>query len=396
MYLNEPVVVSQAEPGVVKWGMWQFPSNIARMRDGGIALQYSVGQDTVAGYKSAFAVSYDQGDSWREVEHFPSPAGLLLKNGDILRPKTILGLNTDWIELTPYDRRWRWVFVEYDLYLTDDIPHLLRGIRLERCVPGSNTFIMERHRVNTPGEYMVVTRDLSHHPYGTDGDFLNAQFCHRLRLAPDGSVWMLTYQNMKREGDPLYASSFHVSNDNGKTFEYRSHIAHDESFELPPEKWIYPGEVYEGFCEPDIAFMPDGSIICIMRNGGKLPMFIMRSTDDGYNWSRPVPFDDFGVIPGIAQLENGATVVVYGRPGVHVRATDDPQGLGWGDRLSIISTERSSPLYGGSSCGNCGIMALDSDTVLVTYSDFEYPNPDGVLVKTILAQKIHTKTSVNL
>jgi len=396
MTLEAPVVVSQAAPGVNKWGQWQFPTNISRMRDGGIALVYSVGQDSAAGMAFAYTVSYDEGSTWRDVDAFPSPNGLRLPNGDMLRTTYPLGLDAAWLELPSPDMRWRQGVVEYDMYLPEDIPHELRGIRLERCPSGEDRFRAERHRVETPGEYMTVTRDdMSVHPFGTAGDYLNPQSAHRLRLGPDGRVWMIAYRHMKRGGEPLHEVSFHVSTDNGRTFSYRSHIPFDDSLKVDTETWYLRRHnpiylAYEGFNETDIAFMPDGSIVCFMRSGSYLPMFTARSTDGGCTWSVPEPFDDFGIVPAMAQFENGATVLVYGRPGVHLRAACDPEGRKWGDRVEIIPCERQDGAS-NPTCANSGILALNANTALVTYSDFEYPNPDGVPVKTILARKVHTE-----
>lgn len=386
LHLGEPVVVTQAEPGVDKWGQWQFPVKLSRLMDGRLGLIYSVGQDSAAGGAEAHAISEDEGNSWIEVDQFPSPDGVELANGERLRIKPLLGMDAAWVDLPAYDRRWYSGVVEYDFYREQDIPEALRSFRLERYHPQTQKWTLEHHHVSTPGAYMAVTRDdMTCHPFGTEGDFLNPKTAHRLRVAPDGKVWMLTYQNMKRKGEPYYSSTFFVSEDDGKNFTYRSHVAFDESFEIPEDQRPQKGTFYEGFCEPDIAFMPDGSIICIMRSGNStLPSYIMRSEDEGHSWTRPEVFDAVGVMPGLASLKCGVTVAIFGRPGVYLKATGDPHGIEWSERLTVLPHHQPT-------CANCGILALNEDTALITYSNFRYPNAKGELVKTILAQKVCVK-----
>ena len=379
--IEAPVVVTQAEPGINKWGQWQFPSNLFRLSDGSIGVGYSTAQDSAAGFSESYAISRDEGGSWELVEHYPAADGIALRNGDWLRIKMMSGLDAAWVELPPFEKRVYHGVVEMDFYPLESIPYALRGYRLERYNVETGKWTMERHHVSTPGAYMYVSRDdMSCHPFGTPGDYLTPQNAYRLCVGPDGKVWMLSYQSMRCDGHPFVSSAFYVSEDDGHTFRYLSHITFDESFEIQkinehPEK----GPLYEGFDEPDIAFMPDGSIICLLRTGKE--SFITRSVDDGATWSRPVLFDTLGGMPSMAQLACGTIIAVYGRPGVHLKATRDPSGMDWSERFTVLPTT-------GRTCANCGIIPLADDTALITYSDFEYPNPDGVPVKTILSRKV--------
>jgi len=43
------------------------------------------------------------------------------------------------------------------------------------------------------------------------------------------------------------------------------------------------------------------------------------------------------------------------------------------------------------TCSYSGLVALDDASALVTYSDFSYPNAQGIPVKTILARRVTVK-----
>jgi len=170
---------------------------------------------------------------------------------------------------------------------------------------------------------------------------------------------------------------FLISDDNGKTVKYHSRILYTPDPVGDPD-----ASQHEGFTEPDIGFMPDGSVICIMRTGG--PSYLARSTDGGLTWSRPRIFDDFGVAPRIVQLGNGVTLVSYGRPGCFLRATADPAGLEWGERIQILEKEHGT-------CANSALIAIDDNSAFYAYSDFTFPNAAGIPVKTILGRLVSVR-----
>ena len=92
-------------------------------------------------------------------------------------------------------------------------------------------------------------------------------------------------------------------------------------------------------------------------------------------------FDELGVCPNLLVFDNGLTVASYGRPGFFVRATADPAGLVWNERVQILEK-------GHGTCSYSSLVAIDDYTALVTYSDFTYPNAEGIPVKTILGRRI--------
>ena len=68
---------------------------------------------------------------------------------------------------------------------------------------------------------------------------------------------------------------------------------------------------------------------------------------------------------------------------MRLRATDDPTGQVWSDPVEITLTSGMN-----TSCYYTDLLQIDDDTILWAYSDFQYPNEDGVAVKTILTRTI--------
>ena len=131
--------------------------------------------------------------------------------------------------------------------------------------------------------------------------------------------------------------------------------------------------------------MPDGSIMILMRSGGdNKPSYWARSTNKCKSWSVIKKFDDIGVLPQMVTLDCGVSIATYGRPYMRIRATNDPTGRTWQDAQTF-------DLYSGqnqTSCYYTDLLALDDTHALWIYSDFQYPNADGVPVKSIIVRVI--------
>src|SRR5437764_119075 len=91
------------------------------------------------------------------------------------------------------------------------------------------------------------------------------------------------------------------STDQGASWSLVSTIAYD------------PRIGQESFCEPALARLPGGELLCIMRTGyTDDPMYTCRSTDDGRTWSKPVSTGKRGVDPRLLMLRNGLIACAYG------------------------------------------------------------------------------------
>ena len=83
-------------------------------------------------------------------------------------------------------------------------------------------------------------------------------------------------------------------------------------------------------------------------------------------------------------LQNGITIASYGRPGLFVRATADPAGLEWEQRMVVVEpAERRQ-----DTCSYSDLLALDEKTALLAYSDFNYPDAQGRKRKSILVRTV--------
>ena len=143
--------------------------------------------------------------------------------------------------------------------------------------------------------------------------------------------------------------------------------------------------------------LPDGSMMCLCRTDDCFhpgPMYRFYSTDGGYTWSDPEPFERIGVWPCLMSLKNGVTVMGYGRPGLYLRATADPTGRDWsGDRITVVDPngageEDCSYGIGEDTCSYCDILPMGDDKFYLVYSDFHVKNADGKPCKTILGRLI--------
>ena len=83
-------------------------------------------------------------------------------------------------------------------------------------------------------------------------------------------------------------------------------------------------------------------------------------------------------------LASGISIATYGRPYMRIRATNDPTGKTW-------QPAQTFDMYSGennSSCYYTDLLALDDTHALWIYSDFKYPNANGVPVKSIVVRVI--------
>ena len=148
------------------------------------------------------------------------------------------------------------------------------------------------------------------------------------------------------EGDTQYRTMIVRSTDQGRSWRYQTTVAYDAEDPNPE----FAGD-WDGYCEPSLALLPDGQLICIMRTEGATPpyktMYTSWSKNLGKTWTRPKPTQPHlkNACPTLAVLDNGEVACIYGRPGVHVAFSTD-QGHTWTHRVTF--TELTT-LWGQSS-----------------------------------------------
>lgn len=379
--LGDPFVVAQAPPEVTGWGPYQFP-RVERLADGALHVAYHIEADSATAYglPLGHAVSRDEGRSWQAVASAPLNGGLELPNGDRLLADSDRSLPVESLSLPAPLASVHATYVDYDYYRTRDLPPAL-----SRAWP----FLRLRAGA-TDWEREWATVDL-----GEDSDLrgvTEARFVipffeqDRVRVAPDGSLRTTTYLLPQLGPRHKVVRPFLVrvlrSADGGHTWRQISTIPYQPDPGADP-LW----DLRDGFTEPELHDLPDGSILAFLRTQdgcGQGPMYAARSEDGGFTWSRPQVFDDCGVWPQLLTLACGVTLAAYGRPGLFVRATADPAGRAWNERVTVVTPAA----LGADTCSYSDLVALDAERALLVYSSFTHPNARGERCKTILSRTV--------
>jgi hypothetical protein len=382
--LLEPVTVTLAPPEVRQWGPYQFPG-LARLPDRRIQVSFHVEADSATAYglPPARAVSADEGKTWTMLPGEAAGDGvamswqspLRLANGDLLsvrqqrsRPVSDFALPERPVAtFHSYGQA-------HDYYRLEDLPDAARaGWMLNRQRPGQPAPEPEQATVRLPGDLRCATSGVLTFPW-----------FHELFLAPDGAVWAVNYGHRIADGkaQEKICAKILRSTDHARSFDLWSEI----TYRFDPAADPKAGQ-RDGFTEPTVCFMPDGSVFCLLRTtdgNGVGPMYWARSTDNGRTWNKPAVFDDLGVWPQMLTLKNGVTLAVYGRPGLYVRATSDPGGLRWGERVAVVKPGQ----YHGDTCSYAALLPLADNRALMAYSNFNLRDADGRLCKGIQVREV--------
>ena len=416
------------------WGHYQFPQ-IFKLQDGTLCVSIHMAEDSARAYGSErpFFVSRDEGNTWTPVKEDMRPkCGLTLPDGKILSPISRTAVNVahmkesklfevangflpdmplehakkstdpNVLPTTVYRKQNGYGLIS--LYHMDTLP--------DELADPTFPFMLYDPETDTSEEYLapldwpnMVAKVVG---FNDKEKLMVRPFLYgNLKKAPDGSIWAIHYEmgcDPKTGGFSPYHTPYILrSEDNGRSFRLHSYLPYFPDTELDPLAFLR-----EGYPEPDVEFMPDGSVIMVMRtcgimNGGPNfgPTFFTRSTDGGVTWDKPRVFDRYGVLPQLRRLECGVTLAIYGRPGIFVRATADPSGQQWDAPIEIMTPENRigeahDPSNPGNhpfhrwegSCCNLSAAVLDDHRIMITYSDFYIPAENGVKRKGCYSQII--------
>ena len=193
-----------------------------------------------------------------------------------------------------------------------------------------------------------------------------------------------------------------ASEDGGITWRKRGIVA--ESADKVPYGYGGAGaEVSLTKTENDDLFCVMRMDMCVEPNVDKPvcdTMFAV-SKDGGYTWTEPVSVADSSVTPHIVALKDGILLLIYGRPGVHMKYSTN-NGITWSDSISLIGltleqermlgrSDADSKYFGTSSYSNTFVEKLSEDTVLVIYNNVKYMPENGEGHKAAFVKQITLK-----
>lgn len=381
--IGEEVVISQGDKGTIRWGYYQFPT-IGFTPDGQIQVSWGVHNDSITeewtGHSNEFAYSSDGGKTWTPKSITGGKTtiqkDLTMKNGAIFGGFVgVPNIKVDY--LSKYTPRVK-SMDGLNVYRAADIKELDTAFSVRQIDPGSGSVSTFRSEVVWP-DMPVTVYPAQNLVYAVQNQ-MSITSPDMGAVVIDGDVYFATYARSftNRFYNGYYSVFVFKSTDSARSWEKIAEIGVDmNSFQ----------EGMEGFDEPSMEVMPDGSVVILMRTGSNRPSYIVRSEDNCKTWSKPEKFDNVGVLPQILTLGCGVSVATYGRDGLFMRATSDLSGKVWQDHIQI----KLSPdtMIGSQSCYYTRLLALDKDTFLFVYTDFHYPDADGTPRKTILVREVN-------
>lgn len=422
---EERVVVRGIRPEEQLWGAYQFPRPF-RLGDR-IVVSVHITTDSISTYgaKARWFESADAGKTWKEVDASVAYAcGLLLRNGDrvYFPPESGVDVSTykvmSWSTYTP-DYDFSKKAEEGTLPIPDGVTCWMGGTTINaynagRLPPSLSKSEWTLYRIPAGQPHPAAERAKVDWPYLTRVIHLERNGRKILKsifprgspkLGPDGAIWVSAFSgegHLNPENgqySPYYSAEIFRSEDNGHTFTRRAHM------EYEADGRTYPYQS-GGFSDSDFEFMPDGSIVWFFRSNwyGSTghewdPMYMARSTDNGFTWTKPVRFSDVGTLPRLCTLKNGTTLVCYARPGMFVSVCENDSGTRWceplmlmdaGDRSRLANVKIETPVFHqwDGTGGNPELIQRDDNSALLLYSDFYYPDEQGIKRKTILSRPI--------
>lgn len=370
------------------WGPYQFP-DLHKTADGRLLYTFNAGLDSVTAYGEApyCCISDDNGKSWQQVpyEEVENLKSLQLPNGERLRFEELPSLPLEEEKLPQpvcVSKK------DFSVYAIKDIADGVckKTWEFTRFNAEHPEGIREQAKLNWPHMFTSSAKGvlIQPHPAG------------RMRLAPDGSLWMPHYASVGIHPETGSIDSLQMSNyllhsvDNGHTWDVVSYLPYYPVSEKEAD--------WEGYNENDITFAPDGSMVRLIRTHviyakqAFEPMLITRSVDGGKTWSKPEEFDFSGVWPALLTLKCGVTLATYGRPGLFLRATEDPACMKWEKPIELIHSDRMPNVPGSvlnmATCSYTDLIPLNDYTAGLAYSDFTVKDENGIPRKTMMFRTI--------
>ena len=425
--LEDSALLAVSPPEERRWGFYQFP-DMWRGPGGEIYLAMNVGEDAEVGVHepTRFFVSRDEGSSWPSVSEGDvdfSPGIVTLPSGE----EVAFGTERYVYHYSSYGHRKRreisleelgiqpvvrfmdaWDVQVFAQYRYADIPQDRRRFPLARRSGSGSSWQQDFGTVDPSdlllsvlvsakddkGEWHDVPPVVRVSPYYQAGSIFRPPDWPKVVLTvSDGTLlWAHSTQ------DPRFERTFFrvhllASVDGGRHWKIRGTIADQ------PEL----ADLGYGCGEQSLERMPNGDLLCVMRTQlGRDPeatnhLAAARSSDNGFTWSPPREIAPFSVTPHLRRLENGAVVVIYGRPGIHLRTSAD-SGRTWSEALTLVGPPEAKlmaltpaerwKMGSQISCSNTDVIVNGPDRFLLAYSDFLYRDEAGIRRKAIKVQQV--------
>ncbi len=398
-----------------KWGVYAIPK-MWRNHTGELVIRFNGEQDTSMTQQivpNLYFVSRDDGETWEQIENGESlysaeyfsginPCFTTLKNGDIIGVRCPENLppvpahipHSGEVLSTDKNKK------EY-IFKYSDIPEECKDIALfrkhgETITHSKMTLDFPERLLDIPCEgldetesfFLPMERKIMTNIFFTP--FLSA-----ITELQDGTLAAVCHGQHPEVTDRHCEDAYLlISEDGGITWKKRSTIASDKN---RPQGCVGDGG------EISLTQSAGGNLICAMRAAGVegsrvLENLLCVSTDNGYTWTEPVCIADSHVTPHVIALKDGIVLLIYGRPGVHFKISED-NGITWSSSYPIIGKTLSEELASGKeyrdfmyhdsiSYSNTFVEKLSEDTVLVLYNNQKYHDGDGKHHKAAFVRKI--------
>lgn len=386
VHIDDPVVVSWAEPGENRWGRHQFV-RLSRYPEEKILLRFHAGADSVTAYGSAEpAYLSDDGTNWTPIsEDDFSKAGFSfpVQDGEYLciPPSVPLNLKDADLSLPSPDG----AFFSYrtiNLYRADrcaaPIQDYLNTRPCQRWSPHTGQWKNESLKWDNRDRLVWVAQ-------GEEAGLISGSWTEHSPVQKDGVLLYADYRASYLTHDGGVPGGCGVvcmvSADNGRSWLRRSNIVDPDAVQ---------GEI-SNMTEPVLTLDVHGNPVCVIRRADQTQksMLITRSDDDGHTWEKPKVLDelgDFGVFPDLATLDSGVMVLSYGRPGVHLTFSMDGTGRSWTPPITILTGDKDH--LSAKTDGYTGLLPVGPDEFLLAYTDFEVEDEQGRPRKSVLTRRV--------
>ena len=406
-----------------KWGVYCIP-RMWRRPDGSLAIYFNGSADTpdsVALKRKAcpdlFFVSNDEGNTWHKADENSVDLGVLgsidspflrLENGNCIciRGKDSLNPVHDCVPVKAFRPPNNGQGINH-AYRLGDLPKDVFSCELLTYDKNGKLIGRDEVNIDFPEREMLTMGEI---PDG-NGGFVkcpewikagdrSAPFISSIQILPDGTLCGTCYGQDPDVSDRYCGRTyFMVSADGGKSWNKRSCITKNSS------KYTF-GLAGDGY-ESSLSVGDDGTVYFVARTdmsinhplyGGITDTVFCVSKDNGHTWSDERMIADSSVTPHVLAFKNGAVVVIYGRPGVHMILSEDG-GERFSEPVSIIGKTLTQELnsgkeylqakhYDADSYCNTFVERISDNSFLILYTDLKYDPGDGLCHKAGLVKKI--------